>query len=89
MSPVSMEPAAVLARLEIASSLSDLRPEHRLDAKLDMSPAGVTRRLQIASELSELCRVLLDAGRRAQVQACSEACDADARATPGEPPRSR
>jgi hypothetical protein len=68
MSPVSMEPAAVLARLEIASSLSDLRPEHRLDAKLDMSPAGVTRRLQIASELSEPCRVLGEAGRRAYVR---------------------
>lgn len=66
MSPVSMESAAILARLELASSLADLRPEHRLDAKLDMSPAGVTRRLQIASELSELCRVLGDAGRRAQ-----------------------
>jgi hypothetical protein len=66
MSPVSMEPAAVLARLELASSLADLRPEHRLDAKLDMSPAGVMRRLQIASELSELCRVLGEAGRRAE-----------------------
>lgn len=65
MSRVSMESAAVLARLELASSLADLRPEHRLDAKLDMSPAGVARRLQIASELSELCRVLGEAGRRA------------------------
>jgi hypothetical protein len=66
MIPVSMAPKAVLARRELASSLADLRPEHRLDAKLVMSPAGVMRRLQIASERSELCRVLGEAGRRAR-----------------------
>jgi hypothetical protein len=86
-----MEPAAVLARLELASSLADLRPEHRLDAKLDMSSAGVTRRLQIASELSELCRVLGEAGRRAQPEASSQACqlEHETDATHTEPPRSR
>jgi hypothetical protein len=87
MSQVSMDPKAVLARLELASSLADLRPEHRLDAKLDMSSAAVTRRLQIASELSELCRVLGDAGRHARAMASFETCEAQA--TPTERPRSR
>ena len=58
---VSMSPEAILARLAKASELADLRPERRLDAKLDMSPAGIHRRLRIASELSELCRALADA----------------------------
>ena len=75
MSRTSMEPEAILARLELASSLADLRPEHRLAAKLDMSPAGVLRRLQIASELSELCKVLGDAGRRARAEASSKGCE--------------
>lgn len=63
MSPVSMAPEAVLARLQFASDLADLRPEHRLDAKLDMSPRGVMRRLQIASELRDMCNALARAGR--------------------------
>jgi hypothetical protein len=59
-------PEQVYARLKQASDLADLRPERRLDAKLDMSPAGVLRRLQLASELSDLCRALAEAGRRAE-----------------------
>ena len=55
---VSMRPEAIHARLARASELADLRPEHRLDAKLDMSPEGIHRRLRIASELGELCRAL-------------------------------
>ena len=58
-------PEQVHARLKLASDLADLRPERRLDAKLDMSPAGVLRRLQIASELTELCQALARAGQRA------------------------
>jgi hypothetical protein len=75
MRGVSLDPEAILARLELASSLADLRPEHRLDAKLDMSPAGVTRRLQLASELSELCTALGEAGRQALAEASSKACE--------------
>ncbi len=66
MSPVSLDPEQIRARLQLASDLADLRPERRLYAKLDMSSAGVTRRLQLASELSELCMALGEAGRRAQ-----------------------
>lgn len=87
MSPVSMEPEAILARLELVSRLADLRPEHRLDGKLDMSPAGVTRRLQIASELSELCMALGEVGRRARAEASSVSCTSNG--TPGQRPRSR
>lgn len=86
MSPISMDPEAILARLELVSRLADLRPEHRLDAKLDMSPAGVTRRLQIASELSELCMALGEAGRRARAEASSQPCEGDS--TPDRPTRS-
>ncbi len=63
MSRVSLEPEAVRARLERASELADLRPERRLDAKLDMSSAGVWRRLQIASQLRDLCAALARAGQ--------------------------
>ena len=55
---VSMTPEAIAARLRTVSQLADLRPEHRLHAKLDMSPAGIRRRLELASELTELCRAL-------------------------------
>lgn len=66
MSRVSMDSEAILARLQRASDLADLRPEHRLDSKLDMSPAGVLRRLQIASDLRDLCNALARAGREAE-----------------------
>jgi hypothetical protein len=65
MSRVSLEPEAIYARLKLASDLADLRPERRLDAKLDLSPAGVRQRLQLASDLTDLCRALAEAGRRA------------------------
>jgi hypothetical protein len=65
MSRVSMDPEAIYARLKQVSDLADLRPEHRLDSKLDMSPAGVLRRLRIASELRDLCNALARAGRTA------------------------
>ena len=65
MSRISLDPEAVYARLKLASDLADLRPERRLDAKLDMSPAGVRRRLQLASDLTDLCLALARAGRRA------------------------
>jgi hypothetical protein len=65
MSRVSLDPKDIHARLKLASDLADLRPERRLDVKLDMTPAGVRRRLQLASDLSDLCRALADAGRRA------------------------
>ncbi len=61
-------PEQVYARLKLASDLADLRPERRLDAKLDMSPAGVRRRLQLASELSDLCRALARAGQAADAR---------------------
>lgn len=52
----------VLARLRLVSSLSDLRPERRLDAKLDMSASGVTSRLKEVSELLLACHALARAG---------------------------
>lgn len=55
---VSMAPKAIRERLERASALADLRPERRLDAKLDMSSAGIRRRLELVSELNELCAAL-------------------------------
>lgn len=58
---VDMSPEAITARLRRASELADLRPEHRLDAKLDMSPAGITRRLRQASELRDACLKLAKA----------------------------
>lgn len=53
-----MSQAAITERLRIASALSDLHPERRLDAKIDMSPSAITKRLREASDLLELCRRL-------------------------------
>jgi hypothetical protein len=53
-----MSAAAIVARLRLASALSDLHPDRRLDAKLDMSPSAITRRLREASDLFDLCRRL-------------------------------
>lgn len=61
---VSLAPQDVYARLARVSELADLRPEHRLDAKLDMSPDGVLARLRMASELRDLCLALAQAGAR-------------------------
>jgi hypothetical protein len=58
----SFDAPAVTARLKVASDLADLRPEHRLDAKIDLRPEAITRRLRLASELRDLCRALADAG---------------------------
>ena len=58
MKSVDMSPSAIEERILRASALSDLRPETRLDAKLDMSPAGILRRINEASELRALCEQL-------------------------------
>lgn len=55
---VDMSPRAIAERLRLASALSDLHPDRRLEAKLDMSPAGIGGRLREASDLFELCRRL-------------------------------
>ena len=44
-----------LARLKRVAALSDLRPEHRLAAKIDYSAQGVDSRLRKVSELRRLC----------------------------------
>ena len=55
---VDLSPAAVAQRLRVASAMSELDPEARLDAKIDMSPAGVAARLREAAELLETCQRL-------------------------------
>lgn len=55
---LDMSQGAITERLRIASALSDLTAERRLDAKLDMSPSGITKRLREASDLLDLCRKL-------------------------------
>ncbi len=59
---VNLSARAIDERLREASRLAGaLRPETRLDAKLDMTAAGVTARLKAASDLLELCRTLAGA----------------------------
>lgn len=59
MKPIALSAAAIDARLREASRLAgSLRPEHRLETKIDLSPAGVAARLKIASDLLDLCRAL-------------------------------
>ena len=53
--PLELTPQAVTARLRAVSAVADLRPEHRLDAKIGLSAADVTARLKVASELRALC----------------------------------
>jgi hypothetical protein len=56
---VEMSGAIIAARLREASRLvGSLRPEDRLDAKLDMSGAAVAARLKESSDLLDLCRKL-------------------------------
>ncbi|HET8933571.1 MAG TPA: hypothetical protein VFN67_09035 [Polyangiales bacterium] len=55
---LDMSKSAITERLRIASALSDLHPDRRLDAKLDMSPRAITQRLREASDLLDLCRRL-------------------------------
>lgn len=59
-------PEAISRRLREVSRLSDLRPERRLDSKIDMSPEGVTSRLREASDLFTLCVQLAEVGRAAR-----------------------
>lgn len=57
--------AEVEARLREASRLAgSLRPEHRLQTKLDLTAAGVRARLKEASDLLDVCRALGRAGAR-------------------------
>jgi hypothetical protein len=56
---VDLSAAAIDARLRKASQLAgSLRPELRMENKLDMSAAGVATRLKTVSELLDLCRAL-------------------------------
>jgi hypothetical protein len=57
-----MDAEAITLRLQQASDLADLRPEHRLDAKIDLRPEAITARLRLVSDLRELCRALRVAG---------------------------
>lgn len=60
---VDLDANAITARLRAASDAADLRPEHRLDAKVDLRPPAITARLRIASELRDLCGALAAAAR--------------------------
>jgi hypothetical protein len=52
-------PAAIEDRLRAASDLAgSLRPENRLETKVDLSANGVEARLRMASDLLEACRAL-------------------------------
>jgi hypothetical protein len=72
---VDLSAAALTARIERASELSDLSAHRRLEGKLDMSADGVSRRLREAFELLEFCASLrrvpppADCGGPAQGQA--------------------
>lgn len=59
-------PEAISRRLREVSRISDLRPDRRLDAKIDMSPEGVASRLREASDLYALCLELAEMGRSAR-----------------------
>lgn len=53
----------VEARLREASRLaSPLRPEARLQTKIDLTPSGIAARLKAASDLLDVCRALGRAG---------------------------
>lgn len=60
---VDLSARAIEARLRKASQLAgSLRPERRLETKLDMSAAGLAARLKTASDLLDLCRTLARKG---------------------------
>jgi hypothetical protein len=61
-----MRPTAITARLRAASALADLRPDHRLDAKIDLSPQAITDRLKSVSALRDLCARIAVASRPAR-----------------------
>ena len=53
-----MSPEAISARLHEVSARADLRPGHRLDAKIGLDPAAITARLKLASAMRDLCAAL-------------------------------
>jgi hypothetical protein len=56
---LDMSAPAIEARLRAASDLAgSLRPEDRLEAKIDLSREGVLARLRMASDLLEACCAL-------------------------------
>lgn len=63
---IDMSAEAVAERLRRVALVSDLRPEHRLDGKVDMSSAGIVSRLREVSELNTLARALGDIGAKAR-----------------------
>jgi hypothetical protein len=63
---LALDAEAVRARLQQVSDLADLRPEHRLSAKIGMSGAAVFARLREVSELRALCLELERAGDAAR-----------------------
>jgi hypothetical protein len=52
---VATEPGEVTRRLRRLAELADLRPERRLDAKVDRSAAAITLRLRRVSALRAFC----------------------------------
>lgn len=59
-----MDPESVYQRLKLASDLSDLSLEHRLDASRDPSSEGVQRRQELAKLLNQLlCGALARTGQ--------------------------
>jgi hypothetical protein len=56
---VDISASAIEERLRAASQLvGSLRPEHRLETKLDLGGDAVAARLKIASDLLDACRAL-------------------------------
>lgn len=66
---MSVDPSAraVEARLRAASAMAgSLRPEDRLETKIDLSREGVVARLRLASDLLDACRKLGRASPKAR-----------------------
>ena len=56
---LDMSAPAIEARLRVASAMAgSLRPEDRLETKIDLSLGAVVARLRMASDLLEACRAL-------------------------------
>jgi hypothetical protein len=56
---VDLSAPAIEARLRAASAMAgSLRPEDRLETKIDLSNEGVVARLRMASDLLDACRAL-------------------------------
>ncbi|MDZ4696243.1 MAG: hypothetical protein SGI86_13940 [Deltaproteobacteria bacterium] len=61
---LDMSGPAVWKRLQQVTLLAgSLRPEDRLNTKIDLSAEGVARRLREVSELLQLCNQFRKAGR--------------------------